>query len=296
MLHIENISKSYARGSVKAVDSLTLDVNNGEIFGFLGPNGAGKTTTIKMMTGILPGDSGNIEIDNISIQKSPLEAKMKFSFVPDNPESFSRLKAAEYLNFVGDIYGVSVQDRKKRIQEYAELFGIQNVLSARISSFSHGMKQKLFLTASLLSNPSNWILDEPMVGLDPEAAFNLKEIMRRRADTGKTVFFSTHVMEVAEKLCTRLGIINRGRIIFTGTIDDLRAYAAQQQAESAHTASAADTTGNIRPSSAADTADTAETSLEKIFLEIIRADNEQRGGVHTAKTAEAAADNKSGGR
>ena len=222
MFELKNVSKAYNKNGDKAVDSLNLTVNNGEIFGFLGPNGAGKTTTIRMMTGILPSDEGEILLDGISLKERPIAAKRTFAFVPDNPETFSRLKAIEYLNFIGDVYKVPADLRKDRINQYCEKFGLQEVLNNKISSFSHGMKQKLFLIASLITDPQNWILDEPMVGLDPEAAFIIKEIMKERAAAGKTVFFSTHVMEVAEKLCDRIGIIKKGQILFMGTINELK--------------------------------------------------------------------------
>ena len=222
MFQIKNVSKAYEKGGKKVVKDLSVTVNNGEIFGFLGPNGAGKTTTIKMLTGILNQDEGEILLDDISIKDRPIAAKRQFAFVPDNPETFSRLRGIEYLNFIADVYKVSTEDRKERIDFYCEKFGLTNVLNNRISSFSHGMKQKLFLIASLISDPQNWILDEPMVGLDPEASFIVKEIMRERSDNGKTVFFSTHVMEVAEKLCDRVGIIKEGEILFVGTIDELK--------------------------------------------------------------------------
>ncbi|MCH5292864.1 MAG: ABC transporter ATP-binding protein [Treponema sp.] len=221
MFEIKNVSKSYGKNG-RAVDSLSLTVNDGEIFGFLGPNGAGKTTTIRMLTGILPADEGDIFLDGISIAKRPLAAKRQFAFVPDNPETFSRLKAIEYLNFICDVYKIPRKERAERMENYAAHFGMTSVLADRISSFSHGMKQKLFLIASLITDPKNWILDEPMVGLDPEAAFKIKALMRERAAAGKSVFFSTHVMEVAEKLCDRIGIIRGGRLIFCGTLDDLR--------------------------------------------------------------------------
>ena len=231
MFQIENVSKTYngkaksKKGNadiVKAVDSLSLTVNNGEIFGFLGPNGAGKTTSIRMITGILQADEGDIKLDGISIKERPIAAKRTFAFVPDNPETFSRLKAIEYLNFICDVYKIPAEDRAKKISELCEKFGLKEVLKNKISSFSHGMKQKLFLIASLITDPQNWILDEPMVGLDPEAAFIVKEMMRERAKAGKTVFFSTHVMEVAEKLCDRIGIIKKGKLVFVGTMDELK--------------------------------------------------------------------------
>ena len=236
MFQIENVSKTYngkaksKKGNadiVKAVDSLSLTVNNGEIFGFLGPNGAGKTTSIRMITGILQADEGDIKLDGISIKERPIAAKRTFAFVPDNPETFSRLKAIEYLNFICDVYKIPAEEKKKKISELCEKFGLKEVLKNKISSFSHGMKQKLFLIASLITDPQNWILDEPMVGLDPEAAFIVKEMMRERAKAGKTVFFSTHVMEVAEKLCDRIGIIKKGKLVFVGTMDELKTQHGQ---------------------------------------------------------------------
>lgn len=223
MFEIQKVSKNYNKNKgQKAVDSLSLTVNDGDIFGFLGPNGAGKTTAIKMLTGILAPDEGDLLLDGFSIIKEPIEAKRTFAFVPDNPETFSRLKAIEYLNFIADVYKVSKEERIRQIDFYCSRFGLMGVLGNKISSFSHGMKQKLFLIASLITNPKNWILDEPMVGLDPEAAFTVKEIMRERASAGKTVFFSTHVMEVAEKLCNKIGIINQGKLIFTGSLEELK--------------------------------------------------------------------------
>ena len=223
MLELKNVTKAYNKGSVKAVDSLSMTVNDGEIFGFLGPNGAGKTTSIRMLTGILQPDEGELLLDGISIKERPIAAKRTFAFVPDNPETFSRLKAIEYLDFISDVYKIPQEEKMERIKNYCEKFGMMENLSSRIASFSHGMKQKLFLIASLITDPKNWILDEPMVGLDPEAAFTIKEIMRERAAAGKTIFFSTHVMEVAEKLCDRIGIIKKGKLVFVGTMEELQA-------------------------------------------------------------------------
>jgi ABC-2 type transport system ATP-binding protein len=256
MIELAGISKTYAKSAMKAVDGLTLSVRDGEIFGFLGPNGAGKTTTIKVLTGVLRADSGTARIDGIDIAVSPLEAKRRIGYVTDNPELFSRLKAAEYLNFVGDVYGVDTAARRERIAEYTSLFEIQDALGGSIGSFSHGMKQKLLVTASLLSDPQNWVLDEPMVGLDPKAAFSLKELMRSRTAAGKTVFFSTHVMEVAEKMCDRLAIINKGRIVFTGTLAELKSLQG------------------------------SDTSLESLFLELVdeeRTDSSTAGAAREAK-------------
>ncbi len=222
MLELKNVTKAYNKGSVKAVDSLSMTVNDGEIFGFLGPNGAGKTTSIRMLTGILQPDEGELLLDGISIKERPMAAKRTFAFVPDNPETFSRLKAIEYLDFISDVYKIPQEEKMERIKTYCEKFGMMENLSSRIASFSHGMKQKLFLIASLITDPKNWILDEPMVGLDPEAAFTIKEIMRERAAAGKTIFFSTHVMEVAEKLCDRIGIIKKGKLVFIGTMAELQ--------------------------------------------------------------------------
>ncbi len=223
MLELKNVTKAYNKGAVKAVDSLSMTVNDGEIFGFLGPNGAGKTTSIRMLTGILQPDEGELLLDGISIKERPIAAKRTFAFVPDNPETFSRLKAIEYLDFISDVYKIPQEEKMERIKTYCEKFGMMENLDSRIASFSHGMKQKIFLIASLITDPKNWILDEPMVGLDPEAAFTIKEIMRERAAAGKTIFFSTHVMEVAEKLCDRIGIIKKGKLVFVGTMAELQA-------------------------------------------------------------------------
>jgi ABC-2 type transport system ATP-binding protein len=222
VIKLENLSKTYAKSGTKAVDNLSLEIRSGEIFGFLGPNGAGKTTTIKLMTGVLAPDEGRVEVDGIDMSRDPIAAKRRFGYVGDNPELFGKLKAHEYLNFVADVYGVPDADRRSRVAEFAGRFAIADVLSSSIGSFSRGMKQKLCVTASLVHDPVNWVLDEPMVGLDPQAAFDLKEIMRTRTAAGKSVFFSTHVMEVAERLCDRLAIIAQGRIVFVGTMEELR--------------------------------------------------------------------------
>lgn len=229
MLRLENISKSYNKGAVKAVDNLDLEIKSGEIFGFLGPNGAGKTTTIKMIVGLLKPDSGRVVLDDVNVWEEQLVAKSMISYVPDSPEIYDRLKGIEYLNFIADMYGISQEERKTKIEYYTNLFNIKDALGDIISSFSHGMKQKLVLTAALLNNPNLFILDEPMVGLDPKSAFNLKEIMRKMCDEGKTVFFSTHVMEVAEKLCDRIAIINKGKIIAHGTMEELRNHADENE-------------------------------------------------------------------
>ena len=220
MLKVENVTKYY--GDLCAVNNRGFEVKDGEIFGFLGPNGAGKTTTIKMITGILEIDEGDILIDGKSIKKEPIEAKKQIGLVPDNPDVFLKLKGIEYLNFMADIYEVSTQDRVKRIKELSEKFEINNVLNNKIESYSHGMRQKLIIIGVLLHNPKNWILDEPMTGLDPKASFELKNMMREHAKKNNTVFFSTHILDVAERLCDRIGIIDKGKLLFIGTYEDLK--------------------------------------------------------------------------
>ncbi|MBU5438973.1 ABC transporter ATP-binding protein [Tissierella sp. MSJ-40] len=229
MLKLKNISKTYSKGTIKAVDNIDLDIKSGEIFGFLGPNGAGKTTTIKMIVGLLKPDTGQVFIDNIDVWKNSLEAKAKISYVPDNPEIYDKLKGIEYLNFISDMYGVPKNVREEKMNYYSEMFNIKEALGDIIGSYSHGMKQKLVLTSALIHDPQLFILDEPMVGLDPKSAFQLKEIMRKRCDEGKTVFFSTHVLEVAEKLCDRIAIINKGKIIAMGTMEELRSHAEERE-------------------------------------------------------------------
>ena len=220
MIAIKGLCKSY--DNKRVVDNLDLTINDGEIYGFIGHNGAGKTTTIKCLIGILSFEEGEILIDGLSIKDKPIECKRKIAYIPDNPDLYNYMSGVDYLNFIGDVYKVPVEERKFRIENYCQKFGLKEVLNNRISSFSHGMKQKLFLIASLITEPQNWILDEPMVGLDPEAAFIIKETMREHAAAGKTVFFSTHVMEVAEKLCDRIGVIKKGQLIFVGTMQELK--------------------------------------------------------------------------
>ncbi len=221
MIKLENISKSYIKGK-KSVDSLNLEIKDGEIFGFLGPNGAGKTTTIKMITGILNADEGKILVDDKDIKKESISAKKTIGFVPDTPDIFLKLKGIEYLNFMGDIYEVPKEIRKQRIEELTKKFEIYDNLNEEMQGYSHGMRQKIILCGALLNNPKNWILDEPMTGLDPKASYDLKEMMRKHAKEGNCVFFSTHVLEVAEKLCDRVGIINKGKLIFVGTFEEMK--------------------------------------------------------------------------
>lgn len=222
MISLTNVSKVYAHGGVRAVDNLTLNVRHGEIFGFLGPNGAGKSTTIKMITGILQPTSGTVFIDGVNLSERPEECKAKIGYVPDQHEMFERLSGVEYLNFIGDVYGVPLEERRARMERYLGMFEISGAAGGLIRSFSHGMKQKLLLTGALLHNPPLWILDEPMVGLDPKSALRLKEEMRAHCAAGNTVFFSTHVLEVAERICDRIGIISGGRLAAVGTLDELR--------------------------------------------------------------------------
>ncbi|PEL45944.1 ABC transporter ATP-binding protein [Bacillus toyonensis] len=221
MIEITNVSKSY-NGSTYAVKDLSLSVPSGEIFGFLGPNGAGKSTTIKMITGIHGVDKGTITINGKNIMKEPMEAKKTFGYVPDSPDMFLRLKGIEYLNFMADMYEVPKEVRQERIESLAKKFDLYNALSDQIQSYSHGMRQKIVIIGVLVHEPDVWILDEPLTGLDPKSAYILKEMMREHADKGKIVFFSTHVLEVAEKICDRVAIINKGNLQFKGNLDEMR--------------------------------------------------------------------------
>ncbi|MDU6065300.1 MAG: ABC transporter ATP-binding protein, partial [Anaerococcus sp.] len=205
-----------------AVDNISFDVNNGEIFGFLGPNGAGKSTTIKAIVGLIKKSKGEIKIDGIRLEDDPLLYKNKFSYLADNPDLFDKFTGVEYINFVADIYGINEKTRDERLNTYLNYFDIREAMADLISSFSHGMKQKLAIISSLIHDPDLLILDEPMVGLDPKSSFNLKKIMRERRDNGKMVFFSTHIMEVAENICDRIAIISKGKIVAQGRLDDIR--------------------------------------------------------------------------
>lgn len=228
MIELTSVSKSY-NGKSKAVDNVTLTVNDGEIFGFLGPNGAGKTTSIKMMTGITEPDEGSLKINGVDIVKEPIKAKKQFGFVPDSPDMFLRLKGIEYLNFIGDMYEVKKEVRIKKIEELSRRFEMEKALNDRIMSYSHGMRQKIVIMGVLLHEPPVWILDEPMTGLDPKSSFTLKELMREHADSGKTVFFSTHVLEVAEKICDRVAIINKGKVLYCGTLTEMKEHFSKNE-------------------------------------------------------------------
>lgn len=194
----------------------------GVVFGFIGPNGAGKTTTIEMITGVLEIDEGDILVDGKSILTDDIEAKKLFGFVPDSPDVFEKLTGIEYLNFVGDVYSVDSKTRLEKVKDLAKQFDIYDSLKDRIQSYSHGMKQKLLIISVLLHNPKNWILDEPMTGLDPKASYILKNLMKEHSKQGNTVFFSTHVLEVAEKLCDKIAVIDKGKIVYVGTPEDLK--------------------------------------------------------------------------
>ena len=222
MIELSHVTKVYG-GTHTAVNNCSFQVEDGKITGFIGPNSAGKTTTLKMITGILEPTEGQILLDGTDIQRNPLEAKKKIGFVSDNPDNFLRLKGLEYLNFMADIYDVPQAGRMEKIQAMAKRFEIEDVLGDKILSYSHGMRQKVMVMGALIHDPSLWILDEPMTGLDPRAAFELKEMMREHAQSGHAVLFSTHVLEVAEKLCDQVVIINKGQIVFQGTLDQLRA-------------------------------------------------------------------------
>ena len=221
MLSVKGITKIYGGGK-KAVDNISFDVNDGQIVGFIGPNGAGKTTTLKMITGILEADTGEISIHGFDIKKDPLNAKRAFGFVPDSPDIFLRLKGIEYLNFMADIYNVPAQERRERIETHAAQFEMTDALNNKIISYSHGMRQKIVLIGALMHKPHVWILDEPLTGLDPKSAYLLKEMMQQHVKEGKTVLFSTHVLEVAEKLCDIVIIINAGKILFNGELEQLK--------------------------------------------------------------------------
>ncbi|MEG0832983.1 MAG: ABC transporter ATP-binding protein [Oscillospiraceae bacterium] len=220
MLRIENLTKSY--GDKKAVDNLTLHIEPGDIHGFIGHNGAGKTTTIKACCGILQFDSGNIFVDGISVREDPVECKKRMAYIPDNPELYGFMSGIKYLNFIADIYGVGKEERAERIHRYADEFELTSDLAQPINAYSHGMKQKLAVIAALIHKPRLMLLDEPFVGLDPKAAHTLKLLMRELCNDGGAIFFSTHVLEVAEKLCDKISIIKNGRLITSGTTAEVR--------------------------------------------------------------------------
>lgn len=221
MLSIRNLSKSYSKGE-KAIDNVSIEVKSGEIFGFIGHNGAGKTTTIKSVIGLLDFEEGQILINGNDIKKNPLKCKKDVAYIPDNPDLYEALTGIQYLNFIADIFEVEENERTKLIKKYSEAFGITKNLGSLISSYSHGMKQKLALISAFIHKPKLLILDEPFVGLDPKAAHTLKGFMRELCDEGGAIFFSTHVLEVAEKLCDRIAVIMSGKIVASGTVNEVK--------------------------------------------------------------------------
>lgn len=220
MLVINHLTKSY--GEKKAVDDLSLHIQKGEIYGFIGHNGAGKTTTLKSIIGIIQFEQGDILIDGTSIKESPLECKKKIAYIPDNPDIYEYMKGIQYLNFIADIFEVPLEKRKVLIKKYADLFELTDDLESTVSSYSHGMKQKLAIISAWIHEPKLIIMDEPFVGLDPKASHKLKEMMKEVCDNGGAIFFSTHVLEVAEKLCDKVAIIKEGKLMKSGTMEEVK--------------------------------------------------------------------------
>ncbi len=235
MIALRGVTKSY--GPKRAVDDLTLEVRDGEIFGFIGPNGAGKTTTIKMIVGMLQPDVGSVTVNGVDVMQEPITAKMGMAYVPDTPDVYERLTGMQFINFIADAYQVPQAERRERTEMLATTLEMADALGDLIESYSHGMRQKIVLIAALVHAPRSWVLDEPLVGLDPKASFELKRMMREHVTQGNTVFFSTHILEVAERLCDRVGIIIEGKLVACGTLDELRT--------------------------------TADESLESVFLELV---------------------------
>ncbi|MFD1673714.1 ABC transporter ATP-binding protein [Alicyclobacillus fodiniaquatilis] len=240
MISVDHVTKTYGKSNKPAVDDLTFSIQPGEIVGFLGPNGAGKTTTISMLVGITKPDKGKITIHGVDVLRNPVEAKRLIGYVPDSTDPFVRLTGREYVRFMADVYGVSQADRDKRLPELLRTFDMEGAFDDRISSYSRGMKQKVSIIGALIHDPLVWMLDEPMVGLDPKATATLKAKMRAHCDEGKITFFSTHGLDVAERVCDRVIIIHGGRIIASGTVEELR---------------------NLR-------GEANDSSLEKLFLEL----------------------------
>lgn len=220
MLKIMNLTKTY--GDKRAVDNLSLHIKAGEMYAFIGHNGAGKTTTIKSCTGLLNFDGGEIYIDGVSIKDDPIECKRKLAYIPDNPDLYEFMSGIKYLNFIADIYGISTEERNEKINKYSEMFGLKDDLAQSISAYSHGMKQKLAIISALIHSPKLLIMDEPFVGLDPKASFLLKEEMKRICENGGAIFFSTHVLDVAEKICDNIAIIKDGRLVVSGSMQEVK--------------------------------------------------------------------------
>ena len=221
MIEIKNVSKTY-NGEKKAIKNISFDIKDGEIFAFIGHNGAGKTTMIKSLVGILDFEEADILINNNSIKKDPINCKLEMAYVPDNPDLYENMTAIDFINFICDMYKIDIEVRKENIKKYASMFEIEDKLNNDISSFSHGMKQKVALIAALAHNPNVLIMDEPFVGLDPKAVFDIKNIMKQMTKEGKTIFFSTHILDVAEKLCDRVAIIKNGEIVKIGKMKDIK--------------------------------------------------------------------------
>ncbi len=228
MIEIKNVSKTY-NGTKKALDTINLTISSGEIFAFIGHNGAGKTTMIKSIVGILEFEEGDILIDGKSIKEDPIGCKLEMAYVPDNPDLYENMRAIDFINFVCDMYDVDINERKKNIEKYAKMFELENKLTDDISSYSHGMKQKVALIAALAHNPKVLIMDEPFVGLDPQAVYDMKELMKNMIKEGKTIFFSTHILDVAEKLCDHVAIIKAGKIVRTGKMKDIKGDSSLEQ-------------------------------------------------------------------
>ena len=220
MLNIQHLTKVY--GDKKAVDDLSLHIRPGEIYGFIGHNGAGKTTTLKSCCGILGFDGGEILVDGVSIRTASLACKRKMAYIPDNPDLYEYMTGIQYLNFIGDVFGVPAGERRERIRRYGDLFELTRDLAQPVSAYSHGMKQKLAILSALLHSPKLMLMDEPFVGLDPKASHQLKILMRQMCDQGGAIFFSTHVLEVAEKLCDKVAIIRSGRLVRAGTMEEVK--------------------------------------------------------------------------
>ena len=220
MIEIKNVTKKY--GNKKAVDNVSFTVNDGDIFAFIGHNGAGKTTLIKSIVGIHDFDEGDILIDGMSIKEKPVECKKLMAFVPDNPETYEHMKAIDYINFICDMYDIDTETRDKNIKKYAKIFDMEDKLNDTIDSYSHGMKQKVVLISALAHDPKILIMDEPFVGLDPKAVFDIKEILNEMVKEGKIVFYSTHILDVAEKLCSRVAIIKQGKLVKSGSMKEIK--------------------------------------------------------------------------
>ncbi len=244
MIQFDHVSKKYGKSAVLAVDDLHMTVEDGKLFGMIGPNGAGKSTSIKLMTGIIAPTEGRVLVGGHDMAKDPIAAKREIGFVPDSHELYDRLTGLEYLNFMADVYQVSAADRKNHVEKYLNLFELEDAAGEQIRSYSRGMKQKLTIIGALIHNPRIWVLDEPMVGLDPKSSHVLKEEMRRHCDAGNTVFFSTHVLEVAERLCDEIAIIDKGKVLARGTMEQLRSGESS-------------------------------SSLEELFLQLTEAEDEQ---------------------